>query len=58
MATLKEFFQTGQLGPIGLGLTPFEVQERLGDPDDESKKKNPLILRYGNVELCFWRTSK
>lgn len=43
MATLEQFLKTGQLHPIGLGMTPFEVESLLGEPSDESRKKNPLV---------------
>jgi hypothetical protein len=55
MATLEEFIQTGHLGPLILGLSPNDVMAELGDPDEISRKTNPLILKYGCVELTFWK---
>jgi hypothetical protein len=55
MATLEEFIRTGHLGPILLGLSPKEVIAELGDPDGISRKSNPLIIRYGRVQLTFLR---
>jgi hypothetical protein len=55
MATLEHFLKTGQLGPICLGMRPNEVTSFLGDPDDESRKKKPLILKYGGLQLAFLR---
>lgn len=57
MNTLEEFFRTGRLGPITLGIGPQEVMNVLGDPDDVSRKSNPLQLRYGCVLLLFWKSS-
>ena len=45
MITLEAFLKTGQLGPIMLGMAPFDVESILGEPDQESKKKNPLPRR-------------
>ena len=55
MATLEEFLRTGHLGPLILGTSPQNVIDALGDPDDISRKSNPLLLRYGNVHLVFWK---
>jgi hypothetical protein len=58
MATLEEFVRTGHLGPIILGVSPTDVMTVLGEPDDISKKANPLILKYGCVQLTFWKALK
>src|SRR3954451_12989552 len=55
MATLAQFLKTGSLGPVVLGMDPFEVVEQIGEPDEESRKKNPLILKYGSLQLTFWK---
>jgi hypothetical protein len=55
MATLAQFLRTGSLGPIVLGMNPIEVFEHIGDPEEESQKKNPLTLKYGSLQLVFWR---
>jgi hypothetical protein len=54
-ATLAEFLKTGSLGTVALGMNPIEVIERIGDPEQESQKKNPLTLKYGSLQLVFWR---
>jgi hypothetical protein len=54
MATLAEFLKTGSLGPLVLGMDPVEVVGNLGNPEEESQKKNPLILKYGSLQLVFW----
>ena len=41
--------------PIMLGMAPFDVESILGEPDQESKKKNPLMLLYRSLQLTFWR---
>lgn len=58
MATLEEFMRTGQLGAVILGASPSDVMTALGDPDDISKKTNPLILKYRCVQLTFWKAPK
>src|SRR5262245_13765908 len=58
MATLANFLMTGQLGPIALGITPLEAMSLLGDADDTSRKSNPLILRYGPLQLTFVKQGK
>ena len=56
MATLEEFMRTGHLGPVILGMSSNDAMTALGDPDDISRKSNPLILKYGPVQLSFWKT--
>jgi hypothetical protein len=56
MATLDEFMRTGHLASVTLGMSPNDVMAALGEPEDISKKSNPLILRYGCVQLTFWKT--
>ncbi len=55
MANLARFVQTGSLGPLNLGIDPFSVLTQLGDPEEESQKKNPLVLKYGSLQLVFWK---
>lgn len=55
MATLEDFLKTGHLGPVVLGMSPVDAMTALGDPDDTSRKSNPLLIRYGCVQLSFWR---
>ncbi|MCG3124510.1 MAG: hypothetical protein GIKADHBN_02978 [Phycisphaerales bacterium] len=55
MASLEQFLKSGSLGPIVLGTGPFEVIEQIGDPEQQSRKANPLILKYGSLQLMFWR---
>lgn len=57
-ATLEHFLRTGQLGPIALGMDPAEVEARLGEPQARSHKLNPLVLKYGGLELTFWSEAK
>jgi hypothetical protein len=55
MATLANFLKTGSLGPVLLGLSPIDVIQEIGDPEQESRKKNPLTLKYGSLQLVFWK---
>ncbi len=48
--------RTGHLGPVVLGMPSNDAMTALGDPDDISRKSNPLILKYGPVQLSFWKT--
>lgn len=57
MATLEDFLRTGHLGPVILGITPNDVMTALGEPTHTSMKSNPLQLKYGSVQLSFWKTS-
>jgi hypothetical protein len=56
MPSLEEFLRTGHLGSIILGMGQNDVMTALGEPDDISAKSNPLILRYGCVQLVFWKS--
>jgi hypothetical protein len=53
MATLKQFLQTGELGPIHPGMSQAEVTALLGPPQDESVARHPQILKYGGLQLTF-----
>jgi hypothetical protein len=52
-AALDRFLRTGQLGPLILGMDPNEVRSLLGRPEAQSRKLNPLLLKYGPLELAF-----
>jgi hypothetical protein len=52
--TLEQFVKSGQLGPLVLGMRPDEVHVVLGEPTERSRKTNPLVLKYGPLELTFW----
>ena len=58
MTQLKKFLESGKLGPIVLGVTPNEVMGWLGDAELTSRKSNPLQLKYGSLQLVFWRPRK
>jgi hypothetical protein len=53
MATLEQFLQTGELGPLHPGMGQAEVITLLGPPEDESVAKHPQILKYGGLQLTF-----
>lgn len=55
MGTFETFLRTGHLGPVALGMKPTDVMTALGDPQETSLKSNPLHLKYGCVQLSFWR---
>lgn len=56
MAKIGKFLKSGELGPVILGATPTDITEECGKPDETSRKMNPLILLYGEVQLTFLRT--
>ena len=53
-ADFATFLRSGQLGPLTLGMAPSAVEFQLGVPDARSRKHNPLIMKYGPLELTFW----
>jgi hypothetical protein len=53
-ASLATFLNTGQLGPLTLGMNPSSVEIQLGPPEQSSRKLKPLVLKYGPLELTFW----
>jgi hypothetical protein len=52
--TFARFLKTGQLGSLTLGMDPSSVELQLGTPEQSSRKLNPLVLKYGPLELTFW----
>jgi hypothetical protein len=52
--SFARFLRTGQLGPLTLGMDPAAVELQLGQPQARSRKHNPLLLKYGPLELTFW----
>jgi hypothetical protein len=51
MATLEQFLQTGELGPIHAGMSEAAVIALLGPPQDESLARRAKILKYGGLQL-------
>ena len=56
MAALADFLKTGALGPITVGMNPFEVTSLLGEPQEESREEsvNPQV-RFAStyfLETC------
>jgi hypothetical protein len=56
MNQVFEFIQTGSLGPVSLGMSATAVLDDVGEPDQTSRKSNPLLLIYGCVSLTFLRS--
>ncbi len=58
-ASMQDFLQSGQLGPIRLGMSRTQVRELLGDPDDiggtSRKYRVPATWKYGDIELHYER---
>ena len=59
--TLREFLETGQIGPIALGVTKDQVRDWLGEPTDTTfptpkrgrDKHRYIAWQYGCLELGF-----
>jgi hypothetical protein len=49
------FIKTGILGEITLGVSISSVQEYLGSPEDVSISRKPIILKYGSLQMAFYR---
>ena len=50
---LIDFFRTGHLGPIHLGMSLQEVVVQLGAPTEQYQLKNGFLLAYGGWEILF-----
>src|SRR5216110_1995997 len=55
MASFETFLRTGELGPIRLGMSPSDALSVLGEAQEQSRKQNPLVLKYGSLQLTFWK---
>jgi hypothetical protein len=58
IASLDEFMKSGRLGPLTVGMSRDAVADHLGAPEATSIQKNPLIWKYGPVELSFQGVSE
>jgi len=58
MATLEQFLDTGDLGPIHAGMIQAEVIALLGPPQDESVSRSPKTLKYGGLQLSFHKNGE
>lgn len=52
-----DFIKTGEVGLISLGMEIGEIKNILGEPDDIAKFKKELILKYGSMQLYFYKNS-
>lgn len=43
MGRLVEFVRTGSIGPVMLGMSPFDVGEHLGEPSRESRDRKSVV---------------
>src|SRR5438309_3657075 len=53
MAHLSDFLAVGKFGPLELGQTIDDVVATLGQADARSAKQEPLLIRYGDLQLAF-----
>ena len=58
MHKLQEFLESGTLGPVVIGLSPVEVQKRLGEPQDVGGTPKHRIWKYGSMQLGFQRNKE
>jgi hypothetical protein len=50
-----EFIKTGTYKNIGLGQQKNNIVDILGAPEDSSISNNPLILKYGQLQLALYK---
>jgi hypothetical protein len=55
MQLLRDFLESGTLGPLAIGISPLEVQQLLGDPWDVGGAAKNRIWKYGTIQLGFHR---
>src|SRR5215471_7321645 len=55
MHNLRDFLKSRMLGPGTIGLSPVEVQDRLGKPWDVRGTPRQRIWKYGSIQLGFER---
>lgn len=55
MHYLVQFLDHGALGPVAIGLSPVEVQQLLGNPQDVGGTPKHRIWKYGPIQLGFRR---
>ncbi len=55
MQDLREFLESGTLGPVTMGLSPVDVEHRLGKPWDVGGTRKQRIWKYGAIQLGFYR---
>lgn len=57
--SLRDFLRTGTFGPVQLGLSREQVQQRIGLPDatggTSRKYRIPAVWKYGDIELYYER---
>ncbi len=58
MNTIIEFLKTGVLGNIKIGQTKNSVEKYLGVPEGISYNKSFITLKYGSIQLSFYRKGK
>lgn len=54
-STILGFIKSGVINGARLGMTLDEAKESLGDPTDMSVNRKPLVLKYDDLELTFYR---
>lgn len=52
-ASIIEFLRTGRLGNIAISDTLDKVIYDLGEPDDISISRKPIIYKYGSIQFSF-----
>lgn len=50
-----EFIKTGTFKNIGLGQKKNYIEDILGAPEDFSISNKPLIRKYGELQLAFYK---
>ncbi|OPZ91347.1 MAG: hypothetical protein BWY74_01990 [Firmicutes bacterium ADurb.Bin419] len=55
MSSIINFLKTGKLGALEIGITKQSVEEYLGIPEAISYNKSFVILKYGDIQLSFYK---
>lgn len=54
--SVDDLVVNGRLGPLRPGMTPDEVVQLIGPPEDVGASRSTRFLwKYGDLELFFWR---
>jgi hypothetical protein len=51
MPSLLDLIATGSVGSVGPGSSPDEVRRKFGEPSDTSVSHDPLVLKFGALEV-------
>ncbi len=53
MPSIDDFLRSGHLGVLSAGMSMDQVRQLVGEPESVSVLKNPMIWKYGSLQLVF-----